>query len=94
MEENIAKLVQEIKKCVDTEDTKENRKRLEDLEAQLEAKDRQLTHYCERELALEENDQSIAEKLIFSCGTEDEKDAVLEGFEDLSEQMIRQAFGI
>ena len=39
MEENIAKLVQEIKKCVNTEDTKENRERLEDLEAQLETKD-------------------------------------------------------
>lgn len=59
------------------------------LQAELAAKERELEQFCERELRLEESDECVAEKLIFSCGTEDEKEAILEGFGQLSEQQIR-----
>jgi hypothetical protein len=45
--------------------------------------------YCDREIKMEETDQCITEKIIFSCWTEDEKCAILEGFEDMSEEKLR-----
>jgi hypothetical protein len=94
MEDHISDLVQEMKQYVNAEPSKTNSQRLEELALQLDNKDRELQQYCERELNLEEKDECIAEKLIFSCGTEDDKDAILEGFEDLSEEQVRQAFGL
>jgi hypothetical protein len=71
MEDKIGELVEEIKKCFNSTPSKANDERMDQLKAELFAKETELERYCERELALEEKDECVAEKLIFSCGTED-----------------------
>ena len=57
-------------------------------------KEKYLEKYCEKELELEERDECIAEKVIFSCSTEDEKEEIIVKFKELSEDKVREAFEI
>ena len=69
MEEEISEILNAIKKLMREEESEKNLRKLEELNQELLNKEKYLEKYCERELELEEKDECIAEKVIFSCST-------------------------
>jgi uncharacterized protein YbcV (DUF1398 family) len=56
MEDHIEELIEQIKKCLNATPSEANKTLMEDLERQLNAKEKELESYCEKELDLEKRD--------------------------------------